>query len=102
MSFDGNITFEISLCKAVVANGHSANNCHEDTSVCMHYKNGTVLSAGNFSKESKADQGNDNGELWLIMTGDHCLEEPTNNMSTLVGLRCGPTLVKFTFSIGIY
>ena len=95
MSGDGNITYKISLCKAVVANGHSDQNCHGDTSVCMHYKNGTVLSAGNFSTETKTSQGNDKGELWLVMTGDPCLESPTDNMSTLIGLKCGPTMVMY-------
>ena len=93
MSDGGNITYQISLCKPVVANGQSGNSCHGDTSVCMHYKNGTVLSGGNFSQESKSNQGNEQGELWLVMAGDPCLEEPTNNMTTLIGLRCGPQLV---------
>ena len=97
MSDDGNITYEISLCKAVLANGHSAQNCHGDTSVCMHYKNGTVLSGGNFSTESKTSQGNEKGELWLVMTGDKCLESQSEKMTTLIGLKCGPTLVMYKY-----
>ena len=93
MSDDGNITYQISLCKPVIANGQSDHSCHGDTSVCMHYKNGTVMSGGNFSTESKSSQGTEKGELWLVMTGDPCLESLGDNMSTLLGLKCGPALV---------
>ena len=76
MSDDGNITYQIRLCKPVIANGQSDHSCHGDTSVCMHYKNGTVMSGGNFSTESKSSQGTEKGELWLVMTGDPCLDPP--------------------------
>jgi len=91
-----NITYQISLCSEIPKNGGTDNGCAAGTSICMTFPNGTARSAGNFTTEKDEIPGQHNediGESWLAFAGDKCLQDPVYNLTTLINIKCGLTMV---------
>ncbi|KAL3881276.1 hypothetical protein ACJMK2_027732 [Sinanodonta woodiana] len=89
---DGNVTFQISLCKTLPPNGPDSIHCHANTAVCRFSKGQNPVAVGNISAVLHGDSNEGRGEIWVLIPGDPCPEMPNENLTAAFNLKCGQTL----------
>ncbi|XP_067674216.1 cation-independent mannose-6-phosphate receptor-like isoform X2 [Haliotis asinina] len=90
-SFDGNITYKISLCEPVTVS-NAANECPQKTSVCQLTKGKQAISIGNYTTTFNATKNSNDGEVLAFFRGESCPSMPTEYRTTVIYFKCGKTL----------
>jgi hypothetical protein len=52
----------------------------------------TFFNTNNFIVEGH----NKSGELWVIAAGDICPDDPSENLTSIINMKCGMTMVSIT------
>ena len=95
-SDDKNTSYMIRLCGSLTTGGSS--DCHSNTHICMTRKNDPKftmpLSTANTTDIGIPVNGghNKSGELWVIAAGDICPDDPSENLTSIINMKCGMTM----------
>ena len=99
-SDDKNTSYMIRLCGSLTTGGSS--DCHSNTHICMTRKNDPKftmpLSTANTTDIGIPVNGDHkkSGELWVIAAGDICPDDPSENLTSIINMKCGMTMVSIT------
>ena len=98
VSDDKDTSYMIKLCGSLPTTD-GVHDCHSNTHVCMTRKNDPKftkpLSAGNSTNSGKPanDKHNVTGDVLIIAAGDVCPDDPSENLTSIISLKCGLTMV---------